>query len=159
MKIRNVQETDYDYVIERLNEWWRGRNMADMLPRLFFIHFQDTSFVCLKGDRIIGFISGFISSTQQDSGYIHFAGVDPDFRRCRVATSLYYAFFDCCKKGNIKYVKCVTSPVNNVSIAFHQSLGFKAFSYDSQDRPVPVQNYDGPGQDRVIFKLQLSIQK
>jgi ribosomal protein S18 acetylase RimI-like enzyme len=152
MITRNIEETDYDYVIERLNNWWGGRNMADMLPRLFFIHFRDSSFVCLDGDRITGFVVGFISNVHKDTGYIHFVGVDPDYRRSQVAKALYYLFFEHCKNRGINYIKCVTSPVNTGSIAFHHSMGFKAVSYDSRGNPVPVQNYDGPGEHRVVFE-------
>ena len=129
--------------------------MTDMLPRLFFIHFNDSSFICLDGDRIIGFVVGFISNVLKDTGYIHFVGVDPDFRRSNVAKSLYSLFFDYCQNRGVKFIKCVTSPGNSVSIAFHQKMGFKASSYDSHGNPVPVQNYDGPGEHRVVFKLQL----
>jgi hypothetical protein len=39
MGIRNIEETDYIPVITVLNGWWGGRNMADMLPKLFFQYF------------------------------------------------------------------------------------------------------------------------
>lgn len=156
MQTRNIQESDYNYVIERLNTWWGGRNMADMLPRLFFIHFQDSSFICFKGNRVIGFVVGFISNSQKDTGYIHFVGVDPDFRRSNIANALYSRFFNYCKNKGVKYIKCVTSPVNTGSIAFHHKMGFKASAYDSQGNPVPTKDYDGPGEHRVIFKLRLS---
>jgi ribosomal protein S18 acetylase RimI-like enzyme len=158
VRIRNIEETDYEYVIERLNTWWGGRNMADMLPRLFFIHFQDSSFICLDGDKILGFVVAFVSNVHKDTGYIHFVGVDPDCRRSNVAKSLYSQFFSYCKGRGVKYVKCVTSPVNKGSIAFHQSMGFQVSSYDSQGGPVPIQNYDGPGEHRIVFKLQLRTQ-
>jgi ribosomal protein S18 acetylase RimI-like enzyme len=132
--------------------------MADMLPRLFFIHFQDSSFICLDDDQIIGFVVGFISNVCKDTGYIHFVGVDPDYRRSNVANSLYSLFFNYCKSRGVEYIKCVTSPVNTGSIAFHQKMGFRASSYDSQGNPVPIQNYDGPGEHRVVFELRLGTQ-
>lgn len=46
--LRNVKESDYDKVILVVNEWWGDRNIADSLPRLFFIHFQNTSFVLIE---------------------------------------------------------------------------------------------------------------
>ena len=42
--LRNVREDDYPQVIRVLNDWWGGRKVADMLPRLFFTHFSDTSY-------------------------------------------------------------------------------------------------------------------
>lgn len=83
---------------------------------------------------------------------------EADYRRCNAAKSLYSLFFDYCKERGVKYVKCITSPVNKVSIAFHQRLGFKVTSCDSQGNPVPIQNYDGPGEHRVVFKMRLTPQ-
>jgi len=153
--IRNAQEADYPYLIKRLNEWWGGRNMADMLPRLFFIHFQDSSFVYLYSPRIIGFVVGFVSNVQRETGYIHFVGVDPDYRCRNIARSLYEKFIAHCWGKNVSSIKCVTSPANTASIAFHHSMGFKASSYDAQGNPLPVPDYDGPGQDRIVFTLQI----
>jgi ribosomal protein S18 acetylase RimI-like enzyme len=155
MQYRNIHESDYEYVIERLNRWWGGRNMANMLPRLFFMYFQKSSFICLDKDRIVGFLVGFVSDAVKDTGYVHFIGVDPDYRRSNIAKTLYTNFFQYCKSRGVGSVKCVTSPVNAVSIAFHQRLGFKASDYDAQGNPVPVLNYDGPGEHRVLFQLQL----
>lgn len=39
MNVRNVQPSDYPAIISVLDEWWGGRKMSDMLPRLFFEHF------------------------------------------------------------------------------------------------------------------------
>ena len=36
---------DYGRVIQHVNAWWGGREMAPMLPKLFFLHFEGTSFV------------------------------------------------------------------------------------------------------------------
>ena len=155
MQYRNVKESDYEYVIERLNSWWGGRNMADMLPRLFFTYFPDSSFICLDQGRIVGFLVGFVSNAIRDTGYVHFVGVDPDCRRSNIAKTLYSHFFQYCSGKGVVTIKCVTSPVNSISIAFHQRLGFRASNYDAQSNPVPVLNYDGPGEHRVLFKLQL----
>lgn len=155
MQYRNIDESDYEYVIERLNSWWGGRNMADKLPRLFFTYFKDSSFICIDDGKIVGFLVGFVSDAVKDTGYVHFVGVDPECRRSNIAKTLYSKFFLYCKGKGVSSVKCVTSPVNQVSIAFHQRLGFKASHYDSQGNPVPVLNYDGPGEHRVVFKLQL----
>ena len=44
-------------------------------------------------------------------------------------------------------VRCVTSPLNEGSIAFHTSIGFEV------ERIAP--NYDGRGGDRVLFLRRL----
>jgi len=54
MNTRNVSEEDYLKVIEVLDDWWGGRPMTGLLPRLFFEHFQPTSFVVEdNGDDIV----------------------------------------------------------------------------------------------------------
>lgn len=45
MRVRNIQGEDYVKIHSVLNDWWGGRDMAAMLPKLFFIHFQETSFI------------------------------------------------------------------------------------------------------------------
>jgi hypothetical protein len=40
-KIRHISPTDYNSIISVLDEWWGGRPMSTMLPKLFFTHFCD----------------------------------------------------------------------------------------------------------------------
>ena len=155
MMIRNLKESDYDYVIERLNDWWGGRQMTEMLPRLFFKHFNESCFVYIKDKNIIGFVVGFISSTNPSEAYIHFVGVDPECRELGVASELYESFFEYCKNKRIAKVSCVTSPVNKTSINFHHSKGFEASEYDEQHKPIAIKSYDGPNEDRVLFSKML----
>ena len=61
-QIRQVRPSDYQAVISVIDGWWGGRQMAGMLPRLFFEHFTDTSFAAEHDGRLAGFLAGFISS-------------------------------------------------------------------------------------------------
>jgi hypothetical protein len=76
--IRNVKEEDYYYIYPRVNDWWGGRQLAHLLPKLFFQHFQNTSFVVEETDAtsgakiIIAFIIGFISQTDSTRGKFYF---------------------------------------------------------------------------------------
>ena len=81
MKIRNVQSADYSPIISVLNDWWGGRKMSDMLPKLFFVHFSETSFIIEQDNKIHGFLIGFLSQTFADEAYIHFVGIHPDYRK------------------------------------------------------------------------------
>lgn len=130
--------------------------MRDMLPKLFFVHFRPTSFVAECNGNIIGFIVGFVSQTSSEEAYIHFAGVHPDFRRDGVGRALYERFFDVTAKLGCRVVRCVTSPVNKASISFHQRLGFLVESGDKTVDDISVtENYDGAGEDRVVFLKRL----
>lgn len=47
-QVRKVRGEDYGRVIASVDEWWSGRTVSPMLPRLFFDHFCDTSFVVVQ---------------------------------------------------------------------------------------------------------------
>jgi hypothetical protein len=44
-QIRHISPADYSAIIAVLDEWWGGRQMSAMLPKLFFTHFCDTTFI------------------------------------------------------------------------------------------------------------------
>ncbi|BAS56316.1 GCN5-like N-acetyltransferase [Leptolyngbya boryana NIES-2135] len=157
MKIRNVQPSDYQSIICVVNEWWGGRQMRDMLPKLFFVHFCETSFIAEIDQKIIGFLIGFLSQSHSEEAYIHFVGIHPDFRTQGVGSALYQQFFQVVQRFERVRVRCVTSPVNQDSIAYHLRLGFEAEPSNAERNGVPFHpDYDGSGEDRVLFIKQLS---
>ena len=148
-QIRHATPSDYGRVIQHVNAWWGGREMAPMLPQLFFLHFEGTSFVAEDGEgKLVAFLIGFLSQTDPDEAYIHFVGVAPDQRGSGVGRELYERFFAVVAAAGRSLVRCVTSPVNEGSIAFHESLGFSVESV--------AKDYDGPGEDRVLFVKHLA---
>lgn len=157
MEIRNAEPADYPSIIPVLNDWWGGRRMSDMLPRLFFAHFRETSFVAKEDAQMVGFLSGFFSQTFADEAYIHFVGVHPDYRKRGLGQALYERFFETVRGQNRNVVRCVTSPVNKISIAFHTRLGFQIEPRETRVDGVPFYpDYDGEGEDRVLFVKHLS---
>ena len=123
--------------------------MAPMLPKLFFLHFEGTSFVAEREDgTIAGFLIGFLSQTDDSEAYVHFVGTSPELRGSGLGRQLYERFFEAAKEHGRPVVRCVTSPANTASVAFHEALGFVV------DRV--ARDYDGPGEDRVLFIKQLT---
>ncbi|MBB6672495.1 GNAT family N-acetyltransferase [Cohnella nanjingensis] len=152
MNIRSAKGSDYALISPLINDWWGGRPMSDMLPKLFFDHFNATSFIAEKEGRIVGFLIGFLSQTYSDEAYIHFAGVHPAYRKHHIGKRLYEVFFETVKRLGRNEVRCVTSPSNQVSIAYHTKMGFEAEKGDKEVDGVPVfADYDGARQDRVLF--------
>ncbi len=94
MNFRTAQATDYNIIHSKINEWWGGRNLSDMLPKLFFIHFSENSFVIEENKKIIGFLVGFISQSYPDEAYIHFVGIDPEYRDRGLGRKLYTLFME-----------------------------------------------------------------
>ncbi len=152
MDIRQARPSDYVRVIELVDDWWGGRHMRDMLPKLFFVHFSDTSFVVEEEGEIVGFLCGFLSQSFPREAYIHFVGVHPGHRHRGIAKALYGRFFAAARGLGRDTARCVTSPVNKLSIAFHERVGFEIEPGDGLVDGVSVhRNYDGIGEDRVLF--------
>jgi len=146
MNIRSIDETDYAPIIAVLDDWWGGRSMTHLLPRLFFQHFQNTSFVLEEDGQAVAFLIGFVSQTHPEVAYIHFLGVHPGFRKRGVARQLYETFFARVCDLGCRTVQCITSPINEGSVSFHAQMGFGASV---------AADYAGPGQDRVLFSRSL----
>jgi ribosomal protein S18 acetylase RimI-like enzyme len=143
--IRHAEPDDYGRVVAVVDEWWGGRRMAAMLPKLFFVHFRDTSFVAEDGAGLAGFLCGFRSQTFDDEAYVHFVGVDPARRGDGLGRALYERFFAAVEPRRI--VRAVTSPVNTGSVAFHRAIGFEVERID--------EDYDGRGEARVLLVKHL----
>jgi len=145
--LRAARESDYARVMDVMAEWWGGRDLSHLLPRLFFQHFNDTSFIVEQDGTLVAFLIGFMSQSEPRVAYIHFAGVHPEYRRAGLGRALYERFFEKARARGAREVHCVTAPVNAGSIAFHTKMGFVASE--------PITDYDGRGGDRVSFKKMI----
>ncbi len=144
-------------MIAVVDDWWGGRHMRDMLPKLFFAHFRPTSFAAEIDGRLAGFLCGFVSQTDPAIAYVHFVGVDPAWRGENIGRALYERLFAAARNAGCREVRAVTSPANGASIAFHRRIGFTPLPGPATVGDVPyTPGYDGPGEDRVVFARLLS---
>lgn len=156
VEICSASPEDYDAVISRIDSWWGGRNMAAMLPRLFFQHFAPWTFVAWHDGVLAGFLAGFRSQTIPEQIYCHFIGVDPSERGSGIGRALYQRLFADALEVGCREVLAVTSPVNRDSIAFHLRLGFEPMAGSKSLGDVRYfPDYDGPGEDRVRLRMNL----
>lgn len=154
--IRHAEPNDYAEVIAVVDAWWGGRQMTEGLPKLFFVHFRQTSFVAEENGAIRGFVVGFRSQTHPEQSYIHYVGIDPAMRGSGLGRTLYETFFEAARALGCNEVQCVTSPINDRSIAFHRAMGFEMLAGDAEIGGVPVfTDYDGHGGSRVRFRRPL----
>lgn len=154
--IRNTLPTDHQRIISVMPDWWDGRDLRSMLPKVFFVHFCNTSFVVEADNQLIGFLVGFMSQTDENIGYIHFVGVDPRFRKKGVGRMLYNRFFKQCELNERTIIKSCTSPINKLSISFHQRMGFIIEAGDGEIDGMPVTlDYLGVNDPKVLFKLEI----
>lgn len=155
-KPRPLSLSDYEPVAARVDQWWGNRPMRALLPRLFFEHFQRTSFAVGSSDAIEAFLVGFVSQTDPRLAYIHFVGVDPERRGNGLGRMLYEHFFVTVRTLGCSEVHCITSPGNTGSVAFHRKMGFELLPGPVEVGGVPVHlDHGGPGQHRVRFRKAL----
>jgi ribosomal protein S18 acetylase RimI-like enzyme len=156
MNIRHVELDDYLPIVTVMDDWWGGRHISYLLPRLFLEHFRDTSFVIEQDGQMVAFLIGFLSQSQPDEAYIHFVGVHPAYRKQGLGQRLYELFFESVRQHKRSIVRCITSPVNSGSIAYHTRLGFQIEPQETQKEGVSYDpNHDGPGEPRVHFVKQI----
>lgn len=153
---RQMAPGDYERLIAVVDDWWGGRPMRAMLPRLFFDHFSGTSLVAEVDGELLGFLIGFFSPERAGEAYVHFVGVAPSARGHDLGRRLYNQFHELALASGCREIRCVTSPLNEASIAFHRRLGFEMLPGDAERNGVTYRrDYDGPGEDRVLLRKRL----
>ncbi|WP_263769404.1 GNAT family N-acetyltransferase [Propionivibrio soli] len=156
MLLRNLEPADFEAITSVVDEWWGGRPVRGLLPRLFFEHFSETSFVVVDEEDVSAFFIGFRSQTFPAVAYAHFIGVSPASRGKGYGRLLYQRFFETVSRLGCTEVRSITSPVNENSIAFHRHLGFQVLPGDGEVNGCTVRvDYAGPGQPRVLFSKLL----
>ena len=159
LRFRRPTEADHAGIVAQVDDWWGGRTLHHVLPRLWFQHFTGTSWVVEDpGGRVIGFLIGFISPDRPDEAYVHMAGTSPNNRRSGIGRALYERFFEDARASGARRVLAVTWPGNRVSVGFHRGLGFVPSDgpgtqnlYGTPAYP----DYDAVGGDRVVFNRDL----
>ena len=137
-------------------EWWGGRDLRSMLPKIFFEHFRHTALIAEHEDRLLGFLVGFFCPDHAGEAYIHFVGVEPAWRRAGLSGDLYRRFIAMARAEGRTVIRAVTAPVNKGSIAFHTALGFSILPGDTEVDGLPVTTDHGPQGDHVVhFALRL----
>lgn len=156
---RRPTSDDHPRLAGVVDEWWGGRSLRHLLPRLWLEHFTGTSWIAeLTDGRLAGFVVGFVSQDDPRTAYAHTIASDPNLRRVGVGRALYEHFFADARANGAHRVKAVTWPGNRTSIAFHRSMGF---AIDDGPGTVPIYgtpahaDHDGDGEDRVVLTRDL----
>jgi len=157
MSIRPLTPEDYDFISPKLDDWWGGRPVRQLLPRLFFEHFSDTSFVVQHGQSVAAFLVGFKSLSQPSIAYLHFIGVAPEFRKHGYGRMLLTKFMRKASELECAEIRSITAPTNLGSIAFHHSLGFELPLGNGWQGDLPIHlHHAGDGQHRILFRKPLA---
>ena len=156
---RRPTEDDYVALVRVVDDWWDGRALHVLLPRLWLQHFTGTSWLAEDTAGVLaGFLIGFISPDHPEIGYCHMVAANPNLRRSGVATRLYEHFFEDARAAGARRVHAVTWPGNRRSVAFHRALGFVVHEGPKTQNlygTPAIAGYDYDTEDRVVLSREL----
>ena len=67
--LRRPVEGDHARMVRVIDDWWGGRRLRHLLPRLWLQHFTGTSWVAETADgTLAGFLVGFVSADHASVG-------------------------------------------------------------------------------------------
>ncbi|MER6503164.1 GNAT family N-acetyltransferase [Streptomyces sp. NPDC001455] len=139
-QITSAEMADIHQVLADHHRYWGERDLRSLHLPVLVQEFGETCLVARAEDGIHGYVIGFVTPT--GTGYVHLIATRDDARGTGLGRRLYAAFADAAHLHGALRLKAITSPGNTSSIAFHRRLGFDAKTVD---------DYNGPGQARVVF--------
>jgi ribosomal protein S18 acetylase RimI-like enzyme len=153
VSLRGAAPEDHARILEAMPTWWGGRDLRALVPSLFLEHFAGTSFVAEDDDgALAGFLVGFVSQDHPDEAYVHMVGVDPERRGEGLGRRLHDAFAETVRARGVRRIRCVTSTVNEASVAFHTSIGF---AVTGRDVPVVARGLEADAAGHVMMCREL----
>jgi ribosomal protein S18 acetylase RimI-like enzyme len=151
--LRTATPADHARILAVIPEWWGGRDLRALVPSLFLEHFAGTSLVAeTPAGDLAGFLIGFVSQDHPDEAYVHFVGVAPEQRGDGLGRRLHDAFADLVRERGVRRIRCVTSTVNEASVAFHTSIGFVV---TGNDVPVAARGLEVDAVGHVLLCREL----
>jgi L-amino acid N-acyltransferase YncA len=159
ISFRRPTEVDYPSLVRIIDDWWGGRSMDFLLPRLWLQHFTSTSWLAETADGgLAGFLIGFHSPDQQNVAYCRLIGTNPNLRRRGLGRALYERFFDDARRAGRHEVRAITWPGNRQSVAFHRAIGFEVVGGPGTQNLYGVPafaGYDFEREDRAVLVRSL----
>ncbi|MFF4799230.1 GNAT family N-acetyltransferase [Streptomyces sp. NPDC001351] len=138
--IEPAHVTDIQQVLADHPRYWGERDLRDLHLLALVQEFGETCLVARSDDGILGYLIGFV--TPGGTGYVHLIATRDDARGSGLGRELYGAFTEAARRQGAVRLKAITSLGNKGSVAFHRSLGFEVRVEE---------DYNGPGEDRVVF--------
>lgn len=153
---RQAEPGDAEAVGQAIDDWWPGIHMVHAVCPQLFEHLGDTCIITEDDGVLVGFLVGFLSQRQADTGYVHYAGVHPDYRGRGVGHELYRRFAAEVRRRGRTRLLAETGTWNVESIAFHRSVGFTLEPGDEIIDDLPVHHdADAVGFDFVVMVMRL----
>lgn len=146
MTVEPATKADFDAIVAALPDYWGERDLRAVHHPFMWHEFGDTALVARDDDgTLAGYLFGFISQTEP-VGYLHLIATRTSHRRRGVARALFERFEALARERGAIALKAITTPANTGSVAFHRSMGMTV---------VEEPDYAGPGNARIVFRLEL----
>ena len=145
VRIAPARVTDIQQVLADHPRYWGERDLRGLHLLALVQEFGETCLVARSDDGILGYLIGFV--TPGGTGYVHLVATRDDARGIGLGRELYAAFTEAAQRQGADRLKAITSLGNKGSVAFHRGLGFEVRVEE---------DYNGPGEDRVVFSRVLS---
>ncbi|GAA2100727.1 MULTISPECIES: GNAT family N-acetyltransferase [Brevibacterium] len=132
-------------IIGAQEKFWGERDLSAHHEPYWFRQFAAGGLIARYKNEIVGYLLGVFP--KEGPSYIHLVSARQDFRHLGIGRRLYEAFIARAKANGEDEVQATALPDNANAIAFHSSLGFEGSR---------LEDYAGPGEDRVFFTLRLT---
>jgi ribosomal protein S18 acetylase RimI-like enzyme len=159
IQIRKVEEKDFLRIIDFTNNCAPIPKERNSIYHCLTRFFANTCFVAERQGNIIGHILGWISQVDDKIAYVHNVCIMPEGRRHKIATKLYDRFIKAVKEIGCDQIFLIANAMNDVSINFHRSLGFKPTIEGEKiiiNGVETIKDYNGPGEHMVLMRKDLS---
>jgi GNAT superfamily N-acetyltransferase len=153
-QILNCSQDDFLQILSEIEDFWGSDRTLSYHHPMFVNEFADTSFIIKEKGKVLAYLFGFISQTE-NTGYVHLAGVRQSHQRHGLGQKLYKHFIQQLKNQHITGLKAITTPTNSQSINFHLKLGMEMTGELINNDVKVIKNYSGYGQDRVVFRMKI----
>lgn len=132
-------------IVNAQERFWGERDLSGDHEPHWFRQFAAGGLVARYQNEIVGYLLG--AFPKEGPSYIHLVAARQDYRHLGIGRRLYEAFIARAKANLEDEVQATALAENANAIAFHSSLGFEG---------ARIEDYAGPGEDRVFFSLRLT---
>jgi GNAT superfamily N-acetyltransferase len=154
MEILRCTKKDFDQILNDIIDFWGSDRTLGIHHPMFVYEFGNTAFVIKDDEKVIAYLFGFFSQTEQ-TGYIHLIGVRKSYQGKGLGKLLYDNFEMVTKQHGCSKLKAITTAGNQASILFHKKIGMKLLGEINADGIEVVKDYAAPDQDRVVFEKDI----
>ena len=146
--IRRAAREDFDQILTEIEDFWGDDDVQHLHQPFLIRDFGDTAFVVPQPDthKILAYLFAYYSQTEPIA-WIHLAATRSEYRGRSLARSLYEHILNLALVHGCEKLRVIVNPENTGALAFHEKLGFQIV--DERE------NYDGSGEDRILFEKGL----